>query len=420
MQLQDDLLKSFADAVNPEDTGESFDTTLYAEVTRIDSGIVYVKFDGSEIETPATSMVQVGVGDRVFASIKDHSVVITGNISFPSLTRVGDVYITLRSDGLVVGKLDKDNNPTDVYVLITSRDYKIVNKLGKTLAVFGETTQIGLAAGRHINLTSAGVELLNGDKSLAKFSDSLISLANGLAQFSSKLIKLGNTSDAQIQLCDGNGVISYASNKFKMEGGASTQVVGISNSYGNHKAELLSEAKSNSQRAGIQVLNGTSTVASVIASSSGVNCTVPNNTALTENGVEVVKVNGVIATGGVYIYTASHYGDVNYTDTFNKTIEISNIPTGYSLIGLCGFQSAPRSGYGDVTTYGGWYLADYWVTGRNKIYFEAHGVSDNIDFLSSGKPYIHATPLPDHFWLRWYAIRTSGVKTTPDQSIDGR
>lgn len=412
MQLQDDLLKSFADAVNPEDTGESSDTTLYAEVTRIDGDVVYVKFDGSEIETPATSMVQVGVKDRVFASIKDHSVVITGNISFPSLTRVGDVYITLRDDGLVVGKLDKNNNPTDVYVLITSRDYKIVNKLGKTLAVFGEITQIGLAAGRHINLTAAGVELLNGNTSLAKFSDSLISLANGLAQFSSKLIKLGNTSDAQIQLCNGNGVISYASNKFKMEGASSTQVVGVSNTYSTYKSELLAEAKSGSQRAGVQVTNNGNAIASVIADKNGVNCTVPSGKALTENGVEVVKVNGVVALGTVYY----KYNNPGQTTMFTVQLTPSQIPTGYSLVGISSI---------DVTLYNSrhrWAVTEYGVYGSGSsayILVRFVHIPHGLGTLSSGDPYLKtAGYMPTQVRIKWFAIRTSGVKYSPDQTID--
>lgn len=417
MQLQDDLLKSFADAVNPEDTGETSDTTLYAEVTRIDGDVVYVKFDGAEIETPATSMVQVGVKDRVFASIKDHSVVITGNISFPSLTRVGDVYITLRDDGLVVGKLDKNNNPTDVYVLITSRDYKIVNKLGKTLAVFGETTQIGLAAGRHINLTADGVELLNGNTSLAQFSDSLISLANGLAQFSSKLIKLGNTSDAQIQLCNGNGVISYASNKFKMEGASSTQVVGVSNTYSTYKSELLAEAKSGSQRAGIQVTNNGNAVASVIADKNGVNCTVPSGKALSENGIEVVKVNGIIATGTVVRYTSGHYG-TTYGNEMSFDIKITKVPSNYKLIGICEFRVYRAT----VTDSDLWALADYYISSENTITIRLIATPSTIyhGTYSSGGEYWTLKPfvLPDRIWFKWFAIRTSGVINGGSQTID--
>lgn len=417
MQLQDDLLKSFADAVNPEDTGETSDTTLYAEVTRIDGDVVYVKFDGAEIETPATSMVQVGVKDRVFASIKDHSVVITGNISFPSLTRVGDVYITLRDDGLVVGKLDKNNNPTDVYVLITSRDYKIVNKLGKTLAVFGETTQIGLAAGRHINLTADGVELLNDNTSLAKFSDSLISLANGLAQFSSKLIKLGNTSDAQIQLCNGNGVISYASNKFKMEGASSTQVVGVSNTYSTYKSELLAEAKSGSQRAGIQVTNNGNAVASVIADKNGVNCTVPSGKALSENGIEVVKVNSIIATGTVVRYTSGHYG-TTYGNEMSFDIKITKVPSNYKLIGICEFRVYRAT----VTDSDLWALADYYISSENTITIRLIATPSTIyhGTYSSGGEYWTLKPfvLPDRIWFKWFAIRTSGVINGGSQTID--
>ena len=408
LQLQDDLLKSFADAVNSETSDQPSDRTVYAEVTRLDGDIVYVKFDGSDIETPATSMVQVGVTDRVFASIKDHSVVITGNISFPSLTRVGDVYITLRDDGLVVGKLDKTNRPTDMYILITDTDFRVINKKGDILARFGTTAQIGLANGRHLNLTNDGVEILNNATSLAKFSDSLVSLANGLAQFSSKLIKLGDTSDSQIQFCNGNGVVSYASNKFKMEGNSSTQVVGVSNSYGNYKSELLAEAKSGSQRAGIQVLDGDNTVASVIASSNGVNCTTQSGKHLTENGVEVVKVDGVVAIGTVS-YNLSN--DTTQTDTLNITITASDVPSGYKLIGLSVLSTTLK--YSNHR----WLVSGWSVTTDNRIRVELefmpNGIWENTMTLkTSGYK-------PNFISFQWFAIRTSGAKVAPDQTIVG-
>lgn len=408
MQLQDDLLKSFADAVNSETSDQPSDRTVYAEVTRLDGDIVYVKFDGSDIETPTTSMVQVGVGDRVFASIKDHSVVITGNIDYPSLTRVGDVYITLRDDGLVVGKLDKSNRPTDMYILITDTDFRVINKRGTILARFGTTAQIGLANGRHLNLTDDGVEILNNATSLAKFSDSLITLANGLAQFSSKLIKLGNTSDSQIQFCNGNGVVSYASNKFKMEGSSSTKVVGVSNSYGNYKSELLAEAKSGSQRAGIQVLNGDSTVASVIASSDGVNCTTQSGKHLTENGVEVVKVDGVVATGSVS-YNLSN--DTSQTDTINISFKANGVPTGYTIIGLSILNMSLR--YSNHR----WLLSGWSVTMdktiKVELEFMPNGIWENTMTLKT------AGYKPKFINFQWFAIRTSGAKVAPDQSIVG-
>lgn len=408
MQLQDDLLKSFADAVNSETSDQPSDRTVYAEVTRLDGDIVYVKFDGSDIETPTTSMVQVGVGDRVFASIKDHSVVITGNIDYPSLTRVGDVYITLRDDGLVVGKLDKSNRPTDMYILITDTDFRVINKRGTILARFGTTAQIGLANGRHLNLTDDGVEILNNATSLAKFSDSLITLANGLAQFSSKLIKLGNTSDSQIQFCNGNGVVSYASNKFKMEGNSSTQVVGVSNSYSTYKSELLAEAKSGSQRAGIQVLNGDSTVASVIASPDGVNCTTPSGKHLTENGVEVVKVDGVVATGSVS-YNLSN--DTSQTDTINISFKTNGVPTGYTIIGLSILNMRLR--YSNHR----WLLSGWSVTMdktiKVELEFMPNGIWENTMTLKT------AGYKPKFINFQWFAIRTSGAKVAPDQSIVG-
>lgn len=167
MELQDELIKSFTKAINQTGGEKSSEKTVYAEVTGIDndSGIVFIKIDGSELETPVTSMVKVGVGDRVFATIKDHSVVITGNISWPSLTRIENLYMTMTADGLVIGMLDDENNPVGYRVLIspssTTPGVYIIDDQNQIVSTFGTTIKLGKTGSYQAELTGSGMNVLD-------------------------------------------------------------------------------------------------------------------------------------------------------------------------------------------------------------------------------------------------------------------
>lgn len=163
MELQDNVLKAFADAVNSSGDTPSDGKTFYAKVVRKDGDTVYVRLSGADesIETPAISMVEVGINDIVMVRMKAHKATIIGNISFPALTRVGEVYITLTEDGLVVGKLDPETNlPTGTHILITDEEFQLIAEDNETiLAKFGWETRIGEMAGKHIRITNNGVEI---------------------------------------------------------------------------------------------------------------------------------------------------------------------------------------------------------------------------------------------------------------------
>lgn len=342
LQLQDDLLKQFADAVNSETSGQPSDRTVYAEVTRVDGNTVYIKFDGSDIETPATSMVKVGVKDRVFASIKDHSVVITGNISYPSLTRVGEVYITLRGDGLLVGRLDKKTNwPVGTYIVVGTKEITIYNDKHEALSSFGVDT-----------------------------------------------IELGKKSTALIKFCGGKAIIQLDDGTLRIRGGNSVSAIGLSNTYGNYRSEVVCEAKENSKRVGMQLLNGTSAISSVIVSENGVSVTVPSGKALTVNGKEVVKVNGVVATG--LIRTGNKWINAHSEDVLRATI---SPPTGYSVVGVSGWSISG----GPVST------SFMYISGNNQLEVVVGNLTDYGNNFSAT--------------IKWFAIRTTGVIDGGSQTI---
>lgn len=349
MNLQDDLLKQFADAVNSSGGGSKTDRTVYATVSRKENDLIYIKIDGSELETPAETMVEVGAGDKVFATIKDHSVVITGNISYPSLTRVGEVYITLRADGLLVGRLDKTTNiPIGSYIVIGTEEITIYNENHEALSSFGANT-----------------------------------------------IELGKKSSALIKFCDGKAVIQLDDGTLRISGGNSVDAIGLSNTYGTYRSEVVCEAKSSSKRVGMQLLNGNAAVSSVIASENGVAVTVPSNKALTVNGKEVVKVDGVIAIGTVFINNVS----IPKLSERYTTISVSP-PTGYTLAGVCSWSLGEYNSR-SISIHAG--ISAIWTDG-NKIYMKI----DN---------YHQTSGLSIFARIKWFAIRTTGNKSGGDQTI---
>lgn len=348
MNLQDDLLKRFADAVNSSGGGTKTDRTVYATVSRKENDLIYIKIDGSELETPAETMVEVGTGDKVFATIKDHSVVITGNISYPSLTRVGEVYITLRADGLLVGRLDKTTNiPIGSYIVIGTEEITIYNENHEALSSFGANT-----------------------------------------------IELGKKSSALIKFCDGKAIIQLDDGTLRISGGNSVNAIGMSNTYGTYRSEVVCEAKSDSKRVGMQLLNGNAAVSSVIASEDGVSVTVPSNKALTVNGTEVVKVDGVVAVGTILVTGISiAKKGANY-----KSVTVSP-PSGYTLAGICSFSLGDyNSKYNNSAS-----IAAVWTSG-NTIYINIHN-----DHETAG--------LNTFVNVKWFALRTSGVKDGGSQTI---
>lgn len=73
-----DFVKSTVDKPIKND-----ETTAYGTV-KIVENVEYVMIDGSELMTPASTMVAIADGDRVKVSIKNHSAMIIGNVKDPS------------------------------------------------------------------------------------------------------------------------------------------------------------------------------------------------------------------------------------------------------------------------------------------------------------------------------------------------
>lgn len=85
MALSSDLISQFSKITN-DNNSEKKDTTLYGTVANIvdnsdGTKTYYVKMDGSNVETPAISTVELNKDDRVLVAIKNHTATVTGNMT---------------------------------------------------------------------------------------------------------------------------------------------------------------------------------------------------------------------------------------------------------------------------------------------------------------------------------------------------
>lgn len=88
MSLSSDLVSQFAKIVKPEKK-EQTETTVYGTVV-VYEGATYVKLDGSDLMTPIETTTDVKSGERVTVMVKNHTAIVTGNLSSPA-ARTGDV-----------------------------------------------------------------------------------------------------------------------------------------------------------------------------------------------------------------------------------------------------------------------------------------------------------------------------------------
>ena len=417
MELRDSILKDFADAVNNNSLNPTIDSQhIYAVVTRtVEDGLVYVQLNGAEIETPAATVVQVGNNDKVLCAMRGHTLTVIGNLSYPSLTRVGKMYMTMTDSGLLIGEVDDENIPTGQYIIVGPVGTSIYNGDQALIATFGESAQIGKSNANNdvwLTLTKNGVAIRkknnNGvDVILANFTAYGMSFRDEndkvLASFNETDIRIGTSTEATISMCGGKAQIALDGTTLKIYGGSNVGAIGLSNSYSTYKSEVVCEAKSGSQRVAMQVLDGSTATASIVLSNDGANVTVPTGKALTENGKEVAKLDKLLAFGSITARgsipgannSVDQYGDV-ILDPGEKsvTINVSNIPTGYTLCGIRGVTAQISS-----------------------VLVEGYYCNPNNNKLTvTLKNYDYNTVTTD-VYIYWFAIKNAGVSTQPHQSI---
>ena len=82
MSISNDLIKQFVQITKDQSPVKQA-STVYGTVVEYE-GKSYVQIDGSELLTPVETSAEMASGERVAVTIKDHSAVVTGNLTNPS------------------------------------------------------------------------------------------------------------------------------------------------------------------------------------------------------------------------------------------------------------------------------------------------------------------------------------------------
>lgn len=83
MSVSSDIIAQLVKITNDSKPAEE-ETTVYGTIKTGDGGRAYVQLDGSELLTPITTTAVVKDGDRVTVMIKNHTAIVTGNVTSPS------------------------------------------------------------------------------------------------------------------------------------------------------------------------------------------------------------------------------------------------------------------------------------------------------------------------------------------------
>jgi hypothetical protein len=173
MGLSKELISQFV-KITKDDTKTKSEKTVYGTIVE-KNGSKYIRLDGSDMITPALSTANAEDGERVIATIKNHSVIVTGNITSPS-ARTSEVV-----------EVDKE---VKSYLYHDSTNGLQI----------GDRSS-GSWKGFRVQITNSVVNIRNA-------------LGTVLASYGDKLIELGkNATDAIISLCGGKGKIEYVTDK---------------------------------------------------------------------------------------------------------------------------------------------------------------------------------------------------------------
>lgn len=110
MELPKKLVNEFAKVTNDSEAPKT-ETTVYGTIVK-NGDSVYAKFDGSDLTTPVSTTTDIEDGDRVTVLVKDHTAVVTGNMTSPS-ARTDDVQAMDEKFDAEIGSLKVDKLSAD-------------------------------------------------------------------------------------------------------------------------------------------------------------------------------------------------------------------------------------------------------------------------------------------------------------------
>lgn len=174
MALSNELISQFAKITTEKEETKTEEVVYGTTVSYNDT--VYVKLDGSDRLTPITSTTVVKPDERVTVMIKDHSAIVTGNISSPS-ARNSDVEELgtqiSEFDAIVANKVDAEElNATNARIDTLNTDTVNIRKdLNAANANIETLTADNVTINETLSAQSASIDNLKATKISAEVAD---------------------------------------------------------------------------------------------------------------------------------------------------------------------------------------------------------------------------------------------------------
>ena len=174
MALSNELISQFAKITTEKEETKTEEVVYGTTVSYNDT--VYVKLDGSDRLTPITSTTVVKPDERVTVMIKDHSAIVTGNLSSPS-ARNSDVEELgtqiSEFDAIVANKVDTEElNATNARIDTLNTDTVNIRKdLNAANANIETLTADNVTINETLSAQSASIDNLEATKISAEVAD---------------------------------------------------------------------------------------------------------------------------------------------------------------------------------------------------------------------------------------------------------
>lgn len=174
MALSNELISQFAKITTEKEETKTEEVVYGTTVSYNDT--VYVKLDGSDRLTPITSTTVVKPDERVTVMIKDHSAIVTGNLSSPS-ARNSDVEELgtqiSEFDTIIANKVDTEElNATNARIDTLNADTVNIRKdLNAANANIETLTADNVTINETLNAQSASIDNLEANKLSVEVAD---------------------------------------------------------------------------------------------------------------------------------------------------------------------------------------------------------------------------------------------------------
>lgn len=205
MALSNDLVSQFV-KVTKDTPKKNSETTVYGTTVEYE-GTIYVRIDGSDLLTPVITTTDMKAGERVTVMIKNHSAVVTGNVTSPS-ARTDDVKE-------ISDEVDNINNEVDN---INSELDDVKN-------------DVGSSSGKVNDAIAKADEALDAANSASQKAENAQNLAN----------QANEKADASVQKSDESLAATDAANAEIAK--INNEIVLVKNDVADARAEAISQVE---------------------------------------------------------------------------------------------------------------------------------------------------------------------------------